>query len=368
MTNSNQVKLSPTQLMFLISGFILGSVLLLSFEDNALKQDSWLGIIAAFAACTPFILAIATLARKFPGMNFIDILGAIYGRILGKAIFTLYIGIFFILLSFNMRDLADFYIGFIMPETPMPAILIIAMLVGAYAVHKGIASIAKIGFLSVVYSFCTVLITFLLLIKDMDFTNFLPVFDVPFNAFVQGTHILTALPFGEVFVFLMVLPSMRSEKRPARYVYAGVGITALTFLTITVRNTAVLGPSSAIYAGNSYQAARMINIGEFLTRVELLTAIGITITLFTKISVLLYATVTGVSQALKLRSQSSLILPLGALAVVLALIAFNSTVVHDYVAGRYHAFFTLLFAFIIPPLSLLVAAIRGLPKPAEGSP
>lgn len=362
MNNGENLKISSSQLLFLISGFILGSVLLLSFEDNTLKQDSWLGVIAAFVACAPFVLAIAMLVRRFPGKNFIDILSTIYGTYLGKALFLLYVGLFFLLLSFNMRDLADFYIGFIMPETPMAVLLIITMLVGGYAVHKGIAPIAKVGFLSVIYSFATVIITFLLLLKDMDFSNFLPIVAVPVDKFIQGSHILTALPYGEVFVFLMVMPSMRSEKKPARYVLGGVGAAAFAFLMITVRNIAVLGPSSAIYSGNSYQAVRMINIGEFLTRVELLTAIGITLSLFVKISVLFYATVAGATQLLKLQSHSSLILPLGSLAVVSAMIAFDSTVTHSYVAGRYHAFFTLLYTFIIPPLSLLIAVIRKLPR------
>jgi spore germination protein KB len=366
MENNNNRKISSSQLMYLLICFILGSVLLLSFEDNTLKQDSWVGIVAAFIACTPFVLSVAFLAKKFPGKSLIDILSIIYGRILGKAFFVLYAGYFFILLSFNLRDLADFYIGYIMPETPMAVFLIITMLVSGYAVHKGIASIAKVGFLSAIYSFLSIIITFLLLLKDMDFTNFLPMFAVPADKFIQGTHILSALPFGEVFVFLMVMPSLRTGQNPVKVVYGGVGIAAVAFLIITVRNIAVLGPSSAIYAGNSYQATRIINIGEFLTRVELLTAIGITIGLFTKISVLFYATVKSTSQLFQLKSDNALLLPLGGLAIVLAIIAFDSTIAHQYVAGRYHAFFSLLFAFIIPPLSLLIAVIKGLPRESGG--
>lgn len=364
--NSTNEKIAPSQLMFLMTGFVLGSVLLLSFMDNLAKQDSWIAIITAFTACIPFVLSIALLAKKFPGKTFSDILCIIYGKVVGTVIFVLYIGIFFILLSFNMRDLADFYIGFIMPEMPMPVLLIIIVLVCGYAVYKGILSISKVGLISLAYSIFTIITTFMLLIKDMDFKNFLPVFEVPLGTFVQSTHVLTALPFCEVFVFLMVMPSLNSYKKIGKYALGGVGFAALAFLVITVRNTAVLGPSSVLYAGNSYQAARMINIGEFLTRVELLTAVGITVSLFTKLSVLFYASVKSVSQLFHMQSASPLILPLGGLAIILALIAFDSTIVHSYVGMRYHAFFTLLFAFVFPPLSLLVCAVRGLPKKEEG--
>lgn len=352
-------------MMFLLAGFVLGSTLLLSFMDNLARQDSWIVIIAAFVCCIPFVLSVAFLVKRFPGMSFIDILCAIYGRVIGSAVFLSYIGYVFIILAFNLRDIADFYIGFVLPEMPMPALLIVIMLVSAYGVHKGILSIAKIGFLSLVYAVVTILLTFALLIKDMDFTNFLPVLEIQGQTFVKGTHVMTAVPYCEVFVLMMLAPSLSSTKKLGGTALGGVGIAAFCFLAITVRNIAVLGPSTAIYAGNSYQAARMINISESLTRVELITAIGITISLFVKISVLFYAAANGTSQLLRLRSPSPLILPLGALAVVLAMIAFESTVSHTADASRYHPFFPFPFAIILPPLTLLVAAIRGLPKQKE---
>lgn len=360
-------KISPPQYMFLVAGYVLGSTLLLSFMDNLVKQDSWIVIITAFAACIPFVLSIALLAKRFPGMNFIDILKIVYGRFLGNAIFVLYIGYFLLILAFNLMDLAGFYIGFIMPEAPFAGLLIIAMLISGYAVKKGIRSIAKIGYLTVVYSLIMVIFTFALLIKDMDFTNFLPVLEAPPKLIVQATHIFAAIPFCEVVVFLTVMPSMSNSTKTGKYTVGGIGIAALTFVAITIRNTAVLGPSTALYAGNSYEAARMINIGEFLTRIELLTAIGITITLFVKISVIYYAFVKSASQALHMRSPSVLLFPLGAIAIFLAVIGFDSTIGHNIGGMKYHAFTPLLVSFVIPPLSLLIASIRGLPKKEGGA-
>lgn len=360
--NEEKAQITPSQLMFLVAGFIIGSVLLLSFMDNLVKQDSWLVIIAAFIACIPFVLSMAMLAKKFPNMNLIDIMKTIYGRFLGSIFFFLYVGYFFVILSFNLRDLANFYIGFIMPEMPLEVLLVVIMLVSAYAVYKGLQSIAKVGFFSLVSSVSIIVITVLLLIKDMDFKNFLPILEVPKSGFIQGTHIFTAIPFCEVVIFFMVMPSVTNSRKTVRRLMGGVAIAALSLLVITVRNTAVLGPSSSIYAGNSYQAARMINIGEFLTRVELLTAIGITFALFIKITVIYYATVQGVTQLLRLRSPSTLILPIGFSVVLLAIIGIESTFIHTETAMRYQAFFPLLFSFILPPLSLVVAAIRGLPK------
>lgn len=362
--SADKEKITPSQYIFLVAGYVLGSTLLLSFMDNLVQQDSWMVIVAAFVACIPFVLSIALLAKRFAGKNFIDILGIIYGRFLGKAIFILYIGYFLLILSFNLMDLAGFYIGFIIPEAPFAGLLIIAMLVSGYAVRKGIRSISKIGFFSLIYTIVVVVFTFLLLIKDMDFRNFLPIFEAPLPALMQGTHIFTAIPFCEVVVFFMIMPSINENKSIGKNTISGIGIAALILLVITIRNTAVLGSSTSLYAGDSYQAARMINIGEFLTRVELITAIGITISLFIKICVIYYAFTNSVSQLLNMHSPFILIFPLGGIVIFLAIVGFDSTVSHNIAGMKYHAFTPLLVSFIIPPLSLLIAAIRGLPLKA----
>jgi spore germination protein KB len=352
--------------MILIASFILGSATIVSFADTITTHDTWLVIISAYAASIPFILSYVLLVKKFPGKNLVQINDIIYGPYLGKVISILYIWFFLMLLSLNLRVLGEFYTGLVMPETPNLLFLIVCSLVCAYAVRNGIESMARISAAIFVITVFVIGIASLLLLGNMDFSNFLPVFEIPLKTYFQGVHIISIIQFCEIMVFLMVTPDLNNFKRTGKYTLLGLTIGAFLLMTISIRNTAVLGITSPIYGSDSYVSFRMIDIGNILTRMDLLFAIGITLVLFIKICVLYYATVASMSQILRLRSYKPLILPVGGIAVCLAMIVYDSIIDHNFHARNYHAIFATPFEFILPPVSLLIAKIRRLPKQKGG--
>lgn len=359
-------KISNLQLMFLIVGFLQGSGLLISFIDHTTKHDTWLVIVSAFLTSIPFVLSYLALANAFPGCNLVEISDIIYGPYLGKLVSVLYIGFFLLSLSLNMRDMADFYIGFLMPETPMLFFLIVFALVCAYAVRHGLETIANISFVLLTISFFIIAVTFILLLPNMDFTNFLPIFELPLKAYIQGIHIMDVVSFCEVLVFLMIIPSLYHYKDMKKYSLMGLLISAIFLLIVAVRNTAVLGILSSILISSSYQAARLIDIANVLTKMDLLIAVGITLSLFLKSSIYYYATVLSISQLTCLRSYLPMIIPVGSIAVCLSIILFESNVDHAFHATYYHPVFATPFLLIIPPFSLLIAKMRGFPKKIGG--
>ncbi|RCX20946.1 spore germination protein KB [Anaerobacterium chartisolvens] len=364
--NIEKGKISDFELMFLILCFILGSITFISFADTITKHDTWIVIISAYAASIPFILSYILLVKKFPGKNLIQINDIIYGRYLGKLISILYIWFILTLLSLNLKGLADFYTGFIMPETPSLLFLAVCALVCAYAVQNGLESMGRIS--AVIFFIITlnIIVSSLLGMGDMDFSNFLPVFEMPLKTYFQSIHIILTIQMCEIIVFLMVMPNLNNFKHTGKYTLLGLTISTLLLMSVSIRNTAVLGVTSSIYFSDSYQALRLIDIGDVLTKMDILFAIGLTLVLFIKNCVLYYATVAGMSQMLNLRSYKPLILPVGSIAVCLAIILFDSVIEHNLHARSYHAILVTPFELILPPLSLLIAKIRGLPKKQGG--
>ncbi|MPW25469.1 GerAB/ArcD/ProY family transporter [Alkalibaculum sp. M08DMB] len=360
--NIKEGKINNSQLMFLVASFMLGTSTFIHFMDTIAFHDSWLAILTAFVICIPFVLCYSALAKRFQGKDLIQINDIIYGSFLGKIISILYIVYFFLLLSLNLKGLGDFYVGYVMPETPKPVFIIIFALVCAYTVGHGLEPMARISHLTVTYAIFVITGTFLLLYSEVDFTNFLPIFELPIKDFIQSVHIVAAIPFCEVMVFLMVMPSLNNFGEVNKYMLLGFALGALCLLVISVRDTSVLGTSSFISNNAAYQTVRIIEIGEFFTRIEIVVAMGITICLFIKICVLYYITLASIAQLLKLKSYKTLIIPIGGIAIIIAFIAYDSIVSHNYSAKNYHVFYTIPYQFIIPPVSLLIAKLRRLPK------
>ena len=75
-------KISSQQLLFLIAGFVLGSVLLIDFTVGITQQQTWMVILAALAITVPVIISYVVLAKRFSGMNLVQINDMVYGRFL----------------------------------------------------------------------------------------------------------------------------------------------------------------------------------------------------------------------------------------------------------------------------------------------
>lgn len=357
-------EIPSTHLMFLVIGFLQGSLLTGTFAKEYAKHDIWIVLTIAFLLNLPLAYAYLTLALKFPGNNLIQINDIIFGPYLGKVVSIQYILMFFMIIAANFWFVGDFILTFFVPETPSLVIIIMFAFVCAWAVRAGVEVFARMSFILVIMISLTILITFMLLLKDMKFSYFLPIFDLPLPDFIHGTHILMAIPFNEVFVFLMVIPCVNKLKEVKSSILYSLILGWITFLIVVVRNAAVLGPLGDIVTSPSMEAVRLIDIGHILNRLEAIVAISFILTMFLKVAVFYYATVLGIAQVFKLRSYVPLVIPIGILGILIAQ-TYESTFQYNYTAINTYPIFSLPFYVVIPVMSLLIAKLRKLPKQKE---
>ena len=354
-------EISSSQLMFLVGGFIQGSLLTLAFARDATKHDLWLALIVAFMMSIPLALLYLSLALKFPGQNLIQINDAIFGPYLGKVVSFQYIMLFFLIVSSNLWFAGDFFLSFFFPETPIIVIVIMFAFICAWGVRAGIEVIARMSIILVSVTILITLTTFIFLLNEMKSSNLLPIFDIPTYDFIHGVNIMMAIPFNEVFVFMMVIPYVNKMKQVKTSVVYGMTLALMTSLIVVLRNTLVLGPLADIVVSPSMEAVSLIDIGEVIERLEALVGIGLILTMFLKVSVFYYATVLGMAQLLKLRSYVPLVIPVGVIGISFAL-AVQSSVQFNYTVMNTYPIFSLPFYIVLPFMSLLIAKIRKLPK------
>lgn len=349
--------ISSFQLICMTAGFIQASNVLLVYSSQVAGRDLWLAILTALVISIPFILAYISLARTFPGRSFGQISEAIYGVFVGRIISIIYTIIFFLLIVFNLRFFGDFFKTFIFVETPLWAIISILIMLSVWAVLAGIEVIARCSCILIVYVLIMQVITVGLLLKDLDFANFLPILDLAPGDFLRSVQIVLTLHFLEVMVFLMIFPHMNQVKRLGKSFLLGFSLGAVTLLIYEVRNIAVMGNVSDILISPSFATVRYISVADVLTRLELIVALVIIITMFLKISLLLYSVVSGMAWTMALHSYLPLVFPAGIIAVVLVLTVVESTVEQVYLATSFWP--VLIFPFqLFPIFSLFIAKIK----------
>ena len=354
--------ISSSQLMFLIAGFYQGSILANAFASRITKRDTWLALLIGLVITSIFALVNITLSKKFPNENLVQIHAILYGTYLGNFISAAYLFFIFMAMVYNLRFIGDFFLTYLIPETPLPIVVTLFTFICAWSVRKGIEVLARMSFTLVLITFVEIAFTLVLLIKDMELSNFLPVLDIPLRDFIQGVHIITTIPLAAMIVFQMIFPSLSSNQKIKSSVLLGLLLGAVTLILTDFRNNAVLGITLSIMYSPSFETVRLIDLGEIFTRLEVLVGIVMMNTMFLKVAVLYYGTALGTAQLLRLKSYSPLVLPIGILGISFALFTIDSSVEHSSFAVNTYPFFAIPFEFLLPLLSFVLAIVRGFPQ------
>ncbi len=366
MNQIDKGRITSARLMFTIVCFIQSSSLLTSFMTSVTKQDSWLAVLVCTVVYLPFMFVYRALIVKFPGLNLLQVFEAVFGKALGKLVGLLFVWFFFTLAALNLSDLGAFARETLMEETPNTVLVVVCILVAAMAARQGIRAVAWYSALYMVVSFTLIAVSVLLLLSRFRLENFLPMFDQPFSKYLQGIHIIATIPFGELIAFLMVTPNVDFSKRDVtRSLFLGFVLGALTIAAVVARDTAVLGNTLHMFALPSLVALRMVQLGEALTRMEILFGIVLIILLFVKITFLLYVSVLSLAQLTGARSYKHLTLISAAFIVAYGQTLYSDQLRHALSAQEIVPIAWTFFEFLLPLVALGVTLIRKLPKKKE---
>ncbi|MCI2107071.1 MAG: endospore germination permease [Intestinimonas sp.] len=352
--------ISNSQLLFMMMAFMQSMSLTADFSFPLTKQGTWIVVLIAFAITLPTVWMYLTIAKRYPGKNLIQINDEVFGVYLGKVISVLYIWFFFQLTIHYMYFFNSFWLTYIMPETPRYAFLIMFGLVSAFAVRKGLEVIARCCFLFTIMTWLTTFTLTTLLLGNMKLSYLLPVLDVPLKDFIQSTHIMVAVPFCDIVLFLMIFPYTADKQKLKKPVLIAISLSALQLVIVAFRDILTLGPQLSNSVSASFTAARQINLADILTRMDILVAIALLITIFIKITVFYYVTVLSAAQMLNLRSYKPLVIPIGALAVMIGGMLYPSDMEQAYAAKYAWPFNASIYEFLLPILTLVVITIRDL--------
>ncbi|WP_411681131.1 GerAB/ArcD/ProY family transporter [Clostridium thailandense] len=351
--------ISNTELMFLIIGLLQGSTLTAAFISGIIRQNTWIVLLTGFITTLILLLVYTSLSQKYPGRNLIEINSGIYGCYFGKIVSILYIFYFWFIVPANLRYIADFFSIYLFPDTDIIVFIMAITIVCIYTLRKGLEVIARVGFILTMMTIVAAILITIFTIKNIRLNNFLPLFQIDSKEFIQGTNLMVCIPFGEIIVFLMIFPRVNDIKQVRRSALWGLIVGTVYFLSIILENTAILGNIGSIHAFPSYQVAKLINIGEIITRMETLIAVMLLFNVFLKTCLFYYATVLSVAQFFKLRSYRALVIPVGIINIVLAIIIYNSPVDQAYGAANIYPIYAIPFIILFPIASLLIAHVRN---------
>lgn len=353
-------RITYKQLIFLIfiSRIIIPITYLPALNEPPANQDIWLSELLFFPLQLLLALPIYFLWKRFPNQTIIQYSQTIFGK-LGKVLGVLFVWYFLHFTALALSQYSFFLTTAVMPETPVLFFTLTLVLVSAYATYKGLEVIGRLSELFTPLVMFAIITIFFLLTKDMNLKILTPVLEKGILPVFQGGLIYTTLSI-EVLELSMLLPYLNNPKKIKTVFFLSFALVSLYFVLITLSVIMVLGLAEAqSRTFPFFSVIRLVNVGDFLERIESVHMAIWTLGAFIKITLNFYLAVLGLSQIFNLKEYRPLILPIGTILIPLSLLVGPSIVeLREFLSYKTFAPYSYFFILFLPSLLLLTAIVR----------
>ncbi|MEW6661840.1 MAG: GerAB/ArcD/ProY family transporter [Bacillota bacterium] len=354
-------RITARQLIFIlvISRLTVPTTSLPVLVSPPANQDVWLAgllsVIPTMVMAAPAVL----LALRFPGLTIIQCCRLFMGKA-GLVIGLLYIWFFLHNAAISLRLSGECMTSVYMPETPLVVFLLGVAVICVSAVRNGLEVMARLADMLCPMVVGGIILVIGLVLKEADVQALQPVLEDGLGPVFHGAF-TTSPRLVEVLILSMVAPYLNDPK-PRRIIWImawTLGILTIMFVAIILAVIMVFGASQAQnYTFPFLSLNRIVSIADIIERIDAIHLVMWVPGIFIKVSVFYYLAVLGLSQLLNLRTYRPLILPMGALLVVLSVWLFDSLVaLYQFTQYQIWTPYALVFITGFPLLLWVVALV-----------
>ncbi|OEF95635.1 GerAB/ArcD/ProY family transporter [Desulfuribacillus alkaliarsenatis] len=345
------------QAIFTIVMFITGSAIIFGVGGGA-EQDIWIVIILSMLLVIPVLIMYARILEFYPGENLFTISKIVFGTFFGKFIIMLYTWYAFHLGGLVLRNFSEYIQIVSFPETPQIFTLTLMTIVTIYFVKSGIEVIGRWTVLFFPILLLVSLLVIMLSIPIMNPIYIRPTFEYGIMPVISNTSTVFAFPFAETVLFIMVFDKINGKVGLRKVYLYSLLIAGSMILLSSVKNVLVLGSAASLYYFPAHTAARLIEVGTFLQRIEVLTAIICIACGLIKISICLLVATRGIAALFNINDNKIFVFPTGLLMMSFAVIIYNNTIEMFSWATEIYKYYALPFQLLIPLILWLVLEIK----------
>lgn len=353
--NNNEI--SQKQGISMVVMFIIGTSSLLVMGLEA-KMDIWIAILLAMGVSAVIILIFSRLMCMLPNKDFFEITEFFLGKTGSKIPILLFTWFSFQLCALVLRNFGTFIITVGLPETPMFVAMGLLMLLSIITVRSGLSVFGQWTQVIVFFVLGFVLISVLLASSNMNSTNILPVMDKGLVPIAKGSLGVISFPFAETVVFLLVFPALRKGVSAKKMWLKGLLIGGSVILVTSLADILVLGASAEDSYFPTYTMLSTVHYGEFLQRLEVIAGIVFVLGVFSKLSILLFATCRSAGRLLGFKDYRFLVIPIAFLILNYAEFSFDSMIYHYEWAVKVWPYYGPIFEILLPVVLLIIFEIK----------
>ena len=337
----------------------MGSSLVLGVGGTA-KKDAWIAVAFAMMITVPVYFIYGRIISLFPAQGLYEIITTVFGNIAGSIIVLLFAGFSFYLGALVVRNFTEFIKIVTFHDTPQYVVGYCITVLSIWAAKSGIEVIGRWTAVMLPIMLSAIAVVTFLFIPIVDLQNIKPILYNGVKPVLNTAFSTFSFPFGETIVLLFMFGSLKKGNSPYKVLLWSLLIGGGSLLLVTVRSLLALGEANtSILYFASYASVRLINIGDFLERIEISVAIIFVLSGFVKVSICLLAACKGVAKVLNFPQYRQIVAPIGLVMLMISIIAFsNSTEMFEW-AEKYFRYYAVPYEVIFPLIIWIGAEIKA---------
>lgn len=325
-----------------------------------LKQDAWLVSLFGAAAGIPFVYMLNLLWSRFPGQTFAEVVDLVLGRIVGRTVLGWYTLVLLMLFALDLRLAGEFFVYTVLQRTPLIVLIATVAILATWAAKGGLEVMARASQVIFPLLIGSLLFIFLLLIKDIRFSLFQPVF-LQSGAVAHLKETIQIVGRNlELIALGLIVPAVSDRDRLMRILVLTYMWVAFIWVMMAVAITGVLGAFQDVLYFPFYTVTRQIMVADFLERIDYVI-VGIwSFGMYLRAGLTLWACSRFAAQWFGLKEHQPVVISLAGIGMTLSIaMATSLSEVRSFLRGESFVPFMLTFIWVIPMIVLGVAVVRG---------
>ncbi|MFD9627284.1 GerAB/ArcD/ProY family transporter [Peribacillus muralis] len=363
-------KIDSLQLFCLIIIFEFGSSALLDVGKEA-GRSSWIvPLLGTVLGCVLYGVYTA-LFRYYPALPLTGYVSKILGKYIGSIVAALYILYFMYITARVTLDFSGLLVTTVYKNSSVFLVSLLMLISIAYVTSQGLQAIGRFSILCFIITALTIvgIVALEIVEKLPEPVNLLPILDQGWQPIIQELlPKAVTVPFGEMIAFTMIFPVLKNAKKARKTGIFALIVSGLYLSFSLALHTSILGEDvmkRAIFPVLS--AVTLIDIGHFLTRLEVFVINILVILGFFKILLFFYCAVIGLADLIQTKNKNRLIIPCALVVFILVQVIQTNYVEHLYIGFNIVPYYLHLpFQIIIPTVLLLIVIVKNKLRISKG--
>ena len=356
-------KLTSRQGILLITICRIATILTImpTIHIEPANQDIWIVILLSSIYTILISLPVIFLSNKFSNLNFIGVMGKIFGKFLGGIIGFIYV-LFYIRIGILYTYITTQMIRTSFLPDNKPVITIISLIIcSIYISSKGSITIGRYVELFVPVILGSIIIFAILGYNKIDLSILLPIFkDSTFWDINLGAIKLTYL-FIDLSVLIMIIPKLENKKDTNKIFISSVFLSVIFILITVILVQTALGIEQAKHSNYPFLSyIRIIRAYSIFERMESIYILIWIIAMMIKISTYIYIANESMKELFKKVSGNKFLYIIGGICILTTwyIADINTKYIELNIVSRIEYIYYFIHKSLIPLIGLFVYFIR----------